>query len=146
MTTKSAIIGHLSIMLAWTSTGCDDDPFSVERGRETITFSVPGSAFVPGDTIIATLVNGSDRMLGYNLCLAALDQQTPSDWQRVPRHSPEFFCPLSVNPLGPGESGSLKQPVREEFPAGAYRFRTEIVWPLDDNERFEVTTGSFSLE
>ena len=107
-------------------------------------FSARGSAFFPGDTIVATLVNRSDRMLGYNLCLADLEQQSPSDWQRVARHT--LFCPLSVNPLGPGESDSLTQLVREEFPAGVYRFRTEIVWPLDDNQRFEVTTRSFSLQ
>ncbi len=124
--------------------GCAEDPLSIDRGRESIMFSVPGSAFAPGDTIIATLENRSDRMLGYNLCLADLEQQSPTDWQRVPRHS--LFCPLSINPLSPGESDTLTQLVREQFPAGVYRFRTEIVWPLDDNQRFEVTTGSFSLE
>ena len=146
MTARPLAIGLLSVILGWAAMGCAEDPLSIDRGRESIMFSVPGSAFAPGDTIIATLENRSDRMLGYNLCLAALEQQTPSDWQPVPRHSPEFFCPLSVNPLGPGESDTLMQLVREEFPAGSYRFRTEIVWLLDDNQRFEVTTGSFSLE
>jgi hypothetical protein len=126
--------------------GCADDPFSVERGRESIRFAVAGSAFASGDTIVATLGNRSDRMLGYNLCLAILERQTPSDWQQVPRNSPEFFCPLSFNPLGPGELDSLTQPVLETFPPGAYRFRTEIAWPVEDDQRFEVTTGSFSLE
>ncbi len=146
MTTKRVAIALLSSNLAWATSGCSDDPVSGERGPESISFSVSGNAFAPGDTIAATLVNRSDRMLGYNLCLAALEQQTQSDWHQVPRHSPEFFCPLSVNPLGPGESDSLKQSVREEFPAGVYRFRTEIVWPLDDNRRFDLATSSFSLE
>lgn len=144
MTARLVVMRLLSVTLVWAATGCRDNPFSVERGRENITFSVSGSAFAPGDTIVATLVNRSDRMLGYNLCLADLEQQSPSDWQRVPRHS--LFCPLSVNPLDPGESETLRQPVREEFPAGVYRFRAEVVWPLDDNQRFEVMTGSFSLE
>jgi len=40
----------------------------------------------------------------------------------------------------------VTQPVREEFPAGVYRFRAERQWPLGEQERFAVFTGSFRTE
>src|SRR5688500_18245252 len=109
MTARPLAIGLLLVIPGWAAMCCADDPFSIERGRESIMFSVPGSAFTPGDTIVATLQNRSDGLLGYNLCLSALEQHTPSDWQPVPRHSPELFRQSTVIPLGPGESDSLTQ-------------------------------------
>lgn len=145
--TSSATSGRLLlIVFAGTMIGCADDPLSLERGREQIAFTVSGSAFTAGDTIIATLVNRSDHTLGYNLCLAELDHQMASDWQGIPRHSAGFFCPLTFLPLGPGGSDTLMQPVREEFPAGFYRFQTEVSWPLEGDQRFLVTSGTFSIE
>ncbi len=38
------------------------------------------------------------------------------------------------------------QPVREEFPGGFYRFQTEVSWPLEEDQRFLVTSGTFSIE
>jgi hypothetical protein len=139
-------VGLVWIGLAWTVLGCADEPLSPEREREQIAFTVSGSPFTPGDTIIATLVNRSDQTLGYNLCLAVLDRRADSDWQRIQRHSGDTFCPLMFVPLGPGESGSLAQPVREDFPAGLYRLQTEIRWPLEVDARFLVTTGTFRIE
>lgn len=145
-TPKILIIGLLSVVLARAVIGCTNDPFSPESGREKITFTVLGSAFVPGDTIIATLVNRSDREVGYNLCLAELDRQTASGWQHIQRHLPDEFCTLILLILAPGESAHLTQAVREEFPAGLYRFRVEVEWPLGENQRFMVATGSFAIE
>jgi hypothetical protein len=36
--------------------------------------------------------------------------------------------------------------VRDEFPTGVYRFRAEVVWPIEDNQRFAVTSASFTME
>jgi hypothetical protein len=145
-TSKVLTIGLLSVTLAHAVIACTDDPFSPESGREKITFTVLRNTFVPGDTIVATLVNRSDRDVGYNLCLAELDLQTPSGWQRIQRHLPDAFCTLVLLVLAPGQSAHLTQPVREEFPAGLYRFRAEVEWPLGENQRFMVTTGSFAIE
>lgn len=145
--TRSAIaVRLLSIVFAWTVIGCADGPLSPEGGREQIAFTVSASVFTPGDTIIVTLMNRSDHTLGYNLCLAELEQQTASGWQGTPRHSADFFCPLTFSPLAPGESDSLTQPVREEFPAGLYRFQTEVSWPLEEDQRFLVTSDTFRIE
>ena len=38
------------------------------------------------------------------------------------------------------------QPMREEFPAGVYRFRTEVCGLLRRTSRFAVTSVSFGIE
>lgn len=125
--------------------GCsEDDPFSPKTGREEIIFAVNGD-FRPGDTIVVTLENRSSRPVGYNLCLATLELRVDDDWQGVRRHPEGHFCTLILLALEPGESASLQQPVLEEYLSGVYRFQTEVVWPLEDNQRFRVNTDSFEI-
>lgn len=127
--------------------GCgEDDPFSPKTGQEEIIFAVNASDSRQGGTIVATLENRSSRPVGYNLCSADLELQIDTGWQRVRRHPEDHFCPLILLALEPGESASLHQAVLEEFPSGVYRFQTEVVWPLEDDQRFTVSTEMFEIE
>lgn len=145
-TLQPFLFGVSAVLLAHAAIGCaDDGPLSPENGREEIGFAVLGSAFGPADTIIATLVNRSDRAVGYNLCFAELDRRTASGWQQVQRHAPNSVCTSIQLGLAPGESARLMQPVLERFPAGIYRFRVEVEW-TSGGERFTVATTSFTIE
>lgn len=137
--------GLLSVVLAAAGIACSDDPFSPEIGREEIMFTVLGRSFEPGDTIVATLGNRSERVAGYNLCFTELERRIDSGWQRIQRHPPNSVCPAILLGLAPGASASLTQPVREDFPTGLYRFRTDVHWPLDEAKQFTVTTGTFAI-
>jgi len=70
--------GFFSLLRVATAIGCDDDPFSPENGRAEVPFTVSESTFAPGDTIVATLSNRSDREVGHNLCFVELDRRTSS--------------------------------------------------------------------
>ena len=131
----------LPLLLVCAGAGCSGDPLSPERAG--ISFRVAGSAFDRGDTIVASLENGSDRELGYNLCLADLEREAASMWERIPRR--DGFCPLIMLILEPGESARLTQPASDEFPTGVNRFRIEIEWPVH-GPRFAVTTDRFHIE
>lgn len=139
------VLGLLCLLFVSAMVGCADGPFTPESGREKIDFNVLERVVDPGDAIVATLVNRSVREAGYNLCHAELDRRTGSGWQRVQRHPPNSVCTDILNVLAPGESARLTQPVFEEFPAGVYRFRVEVEWPIG-GQRFTVATGSFGIE
>jgi hypothetical protein len=102
----------------------------------------PGEA-QPGDEVMVTLANRSDRELGYNLCVAVLDRREDGDWVEWPE-PPAEVCTMELRMLSPGETASFRHTLPPRLVAGEYRFRTDVEAPLGEG-RVTVTSAGFRV-
>lgn len=97
-----------------------------------------------GDPITLTLTNRSDRQIGYNLCPAVLDRRVGGEWQEHPER-PAEVCTMELRILEPGASDTFRHTLPATLPAGSYRFRLGVEWPLGE-DRAGVASEPFEVE
>jgi hypothetical protein len=108
----------------------------------TLTVQPPRSG--PGGDVTITLTNRSERDIGYNLCPAVLDRLVGDEWAQHPE-PPAQVCTMELRILQPGASDSFRHTLPSGLPAGTYRFRLGVEWPLGDT-RVGVTSAPFQIE
>jgi hypothetical protein len=97
----------------------------------------------PAGEIRITLTNRTDALIGYNLCVAALERLEAGQWADVPER-PAEICTMELRTLQPGGSDDFTHTIPQAVPPGVYRFRTGVESPLGDaqasvaSDRFEV--------
>jgi hypothetical protein len=107
------------------------------------TLSVQPARTSPGGEVTITLTNRSERDIGYNLCPAVLDRRVGDDWVQHPE-PPAEVCTMELRILQPGASDSFRHSLPAGLPAGTYRFRLGVEWPLGD-ARVGVASGPFEV-
>lgn len=86
------------------------------------------ATYAPSDSITLTVVNASDRPLGYGLCLGELQRQTEEGWDVVPRMFYEhpaygmIDCDLELLVLHPRRRTSETYRLNQYLRAGEYRW------------------------
>ncbi|HYR11125.1 MAG TPA: hypothetical protein VEQ60_25315 [Longimicrobium sp.] len=109
-----------------------------------VVYEADRRAYTPQDEIVTTLVNTSDTRVGYNLCVATVEQRTGGGWRQVQR-TPEHPCAMILFSLAPGESATFRESA-SRFPGpGIYRLRTDIETPVPGPRR-EVVTDPFTVQ
>jgi hypothetical protein len=100
-----------------------------------LAFARPNTA--AGDTLSATLFNGTDTTLAFNACVRALERRDAAGrWERVrlPPYEPALpvppggphivvVCAASLSTLPPGGRVAIHIDVPLALPGGIYRFR-----------------------
>jgi hypothetical protein len=113
-------------------------------GRADVVYEADRQAYTPQDEILTTLVNTSDARVGYNLCVATVEQRSADGWRQVQR-TPAHPCALILFSLEPGESATFRESA-SHFPGpGTYRLRTAIEAPVPGPQR-EVVTDPFTVQ
>lgn len=79
----------------------------------------------PGDSVTLTLRNGSEEVIGYNLCTASLVRFEDMRW--IPAQPPPV-CTMEIRTLPAGEEASYRTRLPTTIEPGTYRFRTQIEW------------------
>ena len=100
------------------------------------------TAYAPGSDVLLQLVNETDGVVGYNLCMAALEQETPDGWQ--PAGESEM-CTMIQNGLEPGDSAAYTKTLAADLPAGRYRYATDVERRAT-GRREQVATDAFAVE
>jgi hypothetical protein len=113
------------------------------EGGATLELSVEPAEVRAGDEVILTLVNRSGDPVGYNLCVAVLDERRADEWVERPER-PTEFCTMELRVLPPEESATYRHTVPAELPSGEYRFRTGVESPLGEG-RVEVGSSPFRI-
>jgi len=111
---------------------------------EGIQYEVHDTLFSTGDTVTLVLTNTTDRDLGYNLCVGALELWDGTEWHWVRKLPENVACILPLYILVPGDSAQYRQPVYDFIRGGTYRFRDEIEW-MDNGSRVEVISNGFRV-
>jgi hypothetical protein len=86
-----------------------------------------------GQEVRLTLTNRSDREVGYNLCPSTLQRRAGNDWQQSSLRFTEV-CTMELRVLQPGASDTFRHPLPAGLPAGTYRFRASVEWPLGEGQ------------
>ena len=85
--------------------------------------TAPGTS-APGGVVDLSLQNGAARPVGYNLCIAALEQLEAGLW--VPARSHAVSCPQSFASLGAGATATGQAALPASLAPGLYRFVTQL--------------------
>jgi hypothetical protein len=122
------------------------DPGSGPQGPAELRVS-PGEVS-PGDEVMITLLNRSERELGYNLCVAVLDRREgegdeAGEWVEWP-DPPAEICTMELRVLDPGNTSSFRHTIPGGVTPGEYRFRTGVESPLGEG-RVDVVSDSFRI-
>lgn len=97
-----------------------------------------------GQDLTLTLTNRSAEAMGYNLCVATLDRRDGDIWVEAPEQ-PTEICTMELRVLMAEGSDSFRHTIPATLPAGEYRMRTNVEWPVGEGQR-TVATRSFRIE
>lgn len=100
------------------------------------------AAYAPGGEVRLQLVNATDQGVGYNLCTAALEQETPDGWRPAGEAA---VCTMIQNGLEPGDTASYTKTLDAGLPAGRYRYVADVEHRAS-GRREPVATDTFSVE
>ena len=109
-----------------------------------VVYEADRRAYTPQDEIVTTLVNTSNIRVGYNLCIATVEQRTGGGWRQVQR-TPEHPCATILFSLEPGESATFREPASALPGPGTYRLRTAVETPVPGPQR-GVVTEPFTMQ
>lgn len=113
---------------------------------EDLRLMVAAGPYMVGDTIQLELRNGTFLEAGYNLCFAELERRSGGAWERIRRADPELLCFAVLRSLPPGARAVENQAVEDWMPAGTYRFRHDVEWPIGEaRPRVELVTTEFEI-
>lgn len=134
--TRIPSLAALALLAACTGLMSDPQP--------NVVYEADRRAYTPQETIVTSLINTSDREVGYNLCGAALEKRTGGGWTRVSR-TPESPCIQPLYLLRPGETATHREPAGSLPGPGTYRLRTRVETPVP-GPGAEVVTDAFTVE
>lgn len=91
----------------------------------TVTFTAHKASYAPGDTATATLNNGSNQTVKYNLCLSHLERKADTGWVFA---GPGVTCHAIAQVLPPGERERYRLTLADSLnlPQGPYRLATSV--------------------
>lgn len=135
---RLGIIGALLCLLAACATDAasDNDTFA--------SLTVEPDRVSAGGQITLTLRNRSDRQLGYNLCPVAIERRDGDEWE-LRQEQPAEACTMELRILDPGAEDTFQHTMPATLPAGTYRFRAQVEWPLGD-EQVNIASETFEVE
>ena len=99
------------------------------------------AVYAPGDAVALELVNASPATVGYNLCGAALERRSGSDWEPV--EGPGQVCPMILLTLQPGGRAEGRVVLPAGLPDAVYRVRTGI--EERGGDRMSVASDEFTV-
>lgn len=108
-----------------------------------VALAVERSAYAPGDTVAARLVNESDLAVGYNLCLASLERREGAGWIVV--DEPLVLCTADLRTLEPGGSVPYRRALSAGLEAGVYRLRTRVELLATGLPQVELASAPFAI-
>ena len=101
-----------------------------QAGDDGLHLLTDRAAYAPADTIALTVVNDTNRPLGYDLCTGKLERQTLEGWE--PLRAPEraFYeepgiilsCDLDLRGLEPGGRANESYRLNQGLVPGMYRW------------------------
>jgi hypothetical protein len=124
-----------------------------------VTLTTDSGCYHPGDTVVITLENLSERIVGYNLCGGFIPVERLEDgtWQGVKMDSglddypnAAHACTGEMHLLQTGQHDAAQRRFPPEMPSGRYRLRTEV--SIDVNaatglpESYDIYTNEFEVE
>jgi hypothetical protein len=133
----------VGLVVMWVGAWSCAPPEQSLEGDEALQLSVEPAEVRAGDEVVLTLTNRSGDPVGYNLCVAVLDQRAADEWVERPER-PTEFCTMELRVLPPEESATYRHTVPAELPPGEYRFRTGVESPLGEG-RVEVGSSPFRI-
>jgi hypothetical protein len=99
-------------------------PFEAEYAPAGLQFAAGQEHAQAGGVIDLSLRNGAERPIGYNLCMAALEQFDAGLW--VPARSHAVSCPQDFASLAPGPTVAGHAALPGSLEPGLYRFVTQL--------------------
>ena len=104
------------------------------------------TSFAAGESLDLEFWNRSASPVGYNACSGLILERrlSGSAWERVSHQPPGTACTLQLDALQPNRTTLIRIPPPAPFPAGAYRVRMHVEWPLG-NGRVEVVSQPFTV-
>ena len=99
-------------------------PFEAEFAPAGLQFSSAPAIAPAGGVSDLALRNGAAVPVGYNLCIAALEQFEGGLW--VPARAIGLSCPQSFQSLAPGETATAQAALPATLEPGVYRFVTQL--------------------
>ena len=99
-------------------------PFEAEFAPAGLQFSSAPALAAAGGVSDLSLRNGAAVPVGYNLCIAALEQFEGGLW--VPARAIGLSCPQSFQSLAPGETATAQAALPATLEPGVYRFVTQL--------------------
>jgi hypothetical protein len=136
---RTRILSLAAVALLAACSGLMTDP-----QRTDVVYQADRQAYTAQDSIATVLLNTSQAEVGYNLCVATLEQRVGGGWTQVAR-SPEHPCALVLFTLAPGESAAWREPASAVPGPGTYRLRTSVEIPLSGSQR-DVVTDPFTVQ
>jgi hypothetical protein len=98
--------------------------FEAEYPPEGVRLTAAPSPASPGGVASFALQNGAALPVGYNLCMAALEQFEAGLW--IPARSHAVSCPQEFASLAPGVTATGQAPLSGSLAPGLYRFVTQL--------------------
>ena len=110
-------------------------------GASDVTFTTAKNSYLLGQTVTATLKNGSNQAVGYNLCFTALERREGDEWISV---GPSIWCQAFMALLKPGEKEQYGVALVDslDLSVGTYRLVTDVEI---DGESVTLATESFGV-
>ena len=90
-----------------------------------------------------SLRNGAAMSIGYNLCIAALEQLGGDLW--IPAPTIAVSCPQSFHALAPGETATGQAALPATLEPGVYRFVTQLSSSSEDLPDVQLRSESFRV-
>jgi hypothetical protein len=138
-----------AIALGWVAgalllgSACAPPAAAPEGQTAMVELNVDRSQQRAGGEIRLTLTNRSSDLIGYNLCVAALDRLEGEEWVEVPER-PAEVCTMELRTLAPGGSDTFPHTLPRTLAPGVYRFRTGVESPLGESQ-VGLTSGRFEV-
>ncbi|MGI9174744.1 MAG: immunoglobulin-like domain-containing protein [Rhodothermales bacterium] len=125
--------------------GCD--LLSSDASGEIVLTTV-GDVYAPGEAVMLLIENGTSRIIGFNLCAAAVEYQTEGRWHSATENT--IICPGILYTLKPGRTLTNARQLCERLPAGTYRIRGTFGTVSDESENGEpfetATSNTFTVQ
>jgi hypothetical protein len=106
--------------------------------------AVSPSRTTVGGEVTLTLRNRSEQPIGYNLCPVTLERQVSGRWEERPER-PAEVCTMELRVLLAGGSDTYRHTIPPGVPAGTYRFRLRVEWPMGE-DNVSMTSDSFEVQ
>jgi hypothetical protein len=117
------------------------DPRAVHPDR---LLSTDSETYRAGGSVTVVLTNHLEEQVGYNLCVAVLEEaDTAGTWHRAPV-TDDRVCTMELRILDPRESASFTHELPSELTTGTYRYSTDLEH-MSSGVREAAHTNAFTV-
>ena len=118
-------------------------PFEAEHAPSGLQLSTEPALARAGGVSDLSLRNGAAMPIGYNLCIAALEQLGGGLW--IPAPTIAVSCPQSFQALAPGETATGQAALPATLEPGVYRFVTQLSSSSENLPDVQLRSESFRV-